>query len=346
MGKSVHTLCTPPLDIRLALVPVHPRLPSISTMTKRRRRFNIRAHQLFSSAGGPSMAAPLQTLARHSLIATLGPDRDPQNACILFATIPSEIRNNIFSLALYSYYDTARPYPEYSFYSRPGYRFHRRIDTALLATCRRIYSETHDLPISQNEHVFWCGRGPSSVSIEGALRRYFERLTEEQLSAVVQAHFFTQLFWLEGTFPTICTLPVMKAKHIKITVRYTDWWYWENNVPLAMKSQWIDNLKFIAGLQSLEVELETIERDKTQMETIAQNMLRWRIPLTGRVLTTEGNPIVSERIQGPSRYKDGAIEYSTALGGWVPIGNINEPPEPRYLQYVVLILLWTAKASK
>lgn len=57
----------------------------------------------------------------------------------------------------------------------------------------------------------------------------------------------------------------MRAKHIKITVRHTDWWYWESNVPLAMKSQWVDNLKFVAGLQSLEVELETIERDKAQV---------------------------------------------------------------------------------
>lgn len=191
----------------------------------------------------------------------MGAARDPQNACVLFTTIPPEVRNNIFSLALYGYDDTARPYPEYSFYSRPGYRFRRRIDTALLATCRRVYGETHDLPISQNEHVFYSGRGPSFVPIGGGPEKYFERLTEEQLSAVVHVHFFTQLYWLEGAFPNICKLPVMRAKHIKITVRHTDWWYWESNVPLAMKSQWVDNLKFVAGLQSLEVELETIERD-------------------------------------------------------------------------------------
>ena len=78
-------------------------------------------------------------------------------------------------------------------------------------------------------------------------------------------HFFTQLFWLEKTFPMICKLSLVKAKHIKVTVRHTDWWYWESNAPLAMKSQWVDNLRYIAGLQSLEVELETIEQNKAQV---------------------------------------------------------------------------------
>ena len=241
-------------------------------MTNRRRTLiDFRALQQISSDGPMTATVPptLPTLpvpppsSSHSLIATLEAARDPQNACLLFTILPPETRNNIFSLALCGYDDKDRPYPEYSYYSRPGYRFHRRIDTALLATCRRIYRETHDLPISQNEHVFWFKRGPSVSSLGPA--QYFERFTVEQQSAVKQVHFFTQLFWLEKTFPMICKLSLVKAKHIKVTVRHTDWWYWESNAPLAMKSQWVDNLRYIAGLQSLEVELETIEQNKAQV---------------------------------------------------------------------------------
>ena len=75
-------------------------------------------------------------------------------------------------------------------------------------------------------------------------------------------------------------------------------------------------------------------------------MLGWEIPLIGQVLTTKGNPIVSQKIQGTTRYTDSSLEYSTALSRWVRIGNINEPPEPRHLPYVVLTLLWTAKARR
>ena len=73
----------------------------------------------------------------------------------------------------------------------------------------------------------------------------------------------------------ICKLSLVKAKHIKVTVRHTDWWYWESNAPLAMKSQWVDNLRYIAGLQSLEVELETIEPNKVQV-SVLHNVLYYK----------------------------------------------------------------------
>ena len=214
--------------------------------------------------GAPPAPGTPKKPTNQSLIATLKGPCNPQRACVFFATIPAEIRNNIFSFALYAYDDKSRPYPSESHYSRPGYRFHRRIDTALLATCRRIYDETHDLPISQNEHVFWCGRGPSRRFSDDPTG-YFNRFTEEQKAAVVEVHFFTQLYWLEHEFLEVCKLPSMRPKYMKITVRHGDWWNWEDNRPLSMKSKWVDNLKFVQGLESLEVELESIERDKAQV---------------------------------------------------------------------------------
>ena len=204
---------------------------------------------------------------KHSLITTLGSIRDPQNCCVLFISVPTEIRSIIFSLALYGYDDETRPYPDDAYYSRPGYRFRRRIDTALLATCRRIYGETHDLPISQNEHIFWCGsqwRGPSR-KFRDQPAGYLRRLTGEQKPAVTQVHFFTQLIWLDYVFPKVCKLPNMRPKHIKITFRHTDWQYWDENAPLVMTSNWGDNLKFLHGLTTLEVELEALERDEAQV---------------------------------------------------------------------------------
>lgn len=236
-------------------------MPSSSSTTNKPNSFPIWSGWLRTRT---SQAGPPPKPTKHSLIATLKGPCDPQHACIFFATVPAEIRNNIFSLALRGYDDKSRPYPSESHYSRSGYRFHRRIDTALLATCRRIYDETHDLPISQNEHVFWWARGLSRP-FSGDPAGYFDRFTEEQKAAVVQVHFFT--YWLERETLEICKVPSMRTKHMKITIRHGDWWNWEINKRLSMQSRWVDNLKFVEGLQSLEVELETMERDRAQVRS-------------------------------------------------------------------------------
>lgn len=203
----------------------------------------------------------------HSLVATMSGSLDPQSSSPLFAIIPPEIRNRIFSFSLYSYDNTPRPYPDASYYSRPGYRYHQSINTALLETCKRIYTETHDLPVSQNEHVFWCSssRGPQRAFCDNP-SQYFQHFTEEQKAAVNQVHLFTQLFWLEGSpFRNFCNIQDIRPQYLKITIRHTDWWFWESNTPLRMASQWMDNLKNLDKLHIFDLELETMERDKDQV---------------------------------------------------------------------------------
>jgi hypothetical protein len=203
----------------------------------------------------------------HSLITTLQGDVNPQTGSPLFSAIPPELRNAIFRLMLTSYDDKLAPYPENNHYNRPGYRFRHRIDTTLLSTCRRIYREAHILPVSLNEHVFWAssGRGPPGVKYCDDPVSQLSRLTIEQREAVENVHLFTQLYWLEGSFPLLCNSDLFRTKHLKITVRHGDWWDWESNVPLVMQNGWTANLKAITNLESFEVELETMERDKSQV---------------------------------------------------------------------------------
>lgn len=204
---------------------------------------------------------------RQSLIATLQAGVNPQRDCPLFSTLPPELRNTIFRMVLTSYDDTTAPYPENNHYNRPGYRFRHRIDTALLSTCRRIYCEAHILPVSLNEHVFWAssGRGPPGLKYCDNPISQLSRLTIQQREAVKHVHLFTQMYWLEDTFPRLCNQDVFRMKHLKITIRHGDWWNWESNAPLAMQNSWTTNLKAIPTLESLEMELETMERDKSQV---------------------------------------------------------------------------------
>jgi hypothetical protein len=206
-------------------------------------------------------------------------DHDQQLGCPLFTRIPAELRNVIFPLALLRY--DLEPYTAdsetESYYTRPGYMHYKRIDTSLLATCRRIYIETHLIPLRINEHVFWCFRGPPNSYSDP--RSYFKRMKVDQQRAAVRAHFFTQMYWLEGSFPLMCDSQVMRyLTHIKITVRQTDWWFWENNHRLDMKKEWTRNLKALVDLKVLEVELECIDRDKDQVLYIIF-ILQWPLVL-------------------------------------------------------------------
>lgn len=225
----------------------------------------------------PVLGAPV--IYKNSLIASMEGRHNAQIESPLFSLIPAEIRNAIFILALTAYDDLSAPYPTPNVhYNRPGYRCEHRIDTSLLPTCRRIYTETHDLPIRLNEHVFWFkkDRGPPGVHYCDNPMAYFYDMTNEQRQAVETIHLFTELSWLEGTFPMVFEalpdLPGFRPKNLKITVRHGDWWFWGYmSPPLLFRKGWTESLSRIYGLETLEVELESVEKDKFQVNSLSLN---------------------------------------------------------------------------
>ena len=211
-------------------------------------------------------------------IQSLIDNHDPQDGCVLFTKLPAEVRNDIFALTLRQYYKESHRYDTTSYHSRPGYRAPLEVDTALLRTCRKIYLETRLLPIQQYEHVFWCRRGPGGSIFAGNPKSYFATGTfpHTLLPHVDTIQIFAQLYWLEQQFPAECrrlsTLPL--PRRLKITVRHSDWWYWESSTPLEMKKEWIEGLRHLhSGLQEFAVELETIERDKDQVSFLESDFL-------------------------------------------------------------------------
>ncbi|KAK0451349.1 uncharacterized protein EV420DRAFT_1560558 [Desarmillaria tabescens] len=274
-----------------------------------------------------------------NLIHTKPPEEcNPQTASPLFSAIPPEVRNIIFQLALCSYRDEARAYPGNAYYFRPGYEYGQRIDTALLLTCRRVYNETRLLPVICNEHVFWCFRGPPGSSAQPA--RYFRNMAEEQQDAVDCVHFFTQLFWLEENFAGACAIAEMRPRKLKITIRHSDWWYWEQNQRLALKGGWTDKIRLLKRLEEFEIELETFERDKDQMLAIAQRIRNWKIDLwDGRVLSTEGRPLVHGRWRGTSIF-EGNLGYDKVRNAWVHRSGVVGPAVP--LVYHTVTVKWVA----
>ncbi|KAJ7154723.1 hypothetical protein C8R46DRAFT_1118227 [Mycena filopes] len=148
----------------------------------------------------------------------------------------------IFKHALTEYDDLTRPYSN-EFYYRPGFEFAGRIDTNLLLTCRLIYLETHLAPISLNEH---------SGSFASDPERYFWRMTPQQRAAVRREGRRAQQLWAMGL-----TVP-----KLSITIRHSDWWYWEDHEDLRMQ----DPSQAMPGLQEIELELETLDEKREQLD--------------------------------------------------------------------------------
>ncbi|KAJ7763639.1 hypothetical protein DFH07DRAFT_812644 [Mycena maculata] len=250
---------------------------------------------------------------------------DPQAASPLYnGFIPPEIRNALFAaiLAEYTPADPALAYPV-SFH-RPGYTGPRTINVAFLLTCRRIYLETYHLPPQLASHVFWHapatgppGLGARFPDIHGiALEtHYFARLAPWQLSLVKEVRLFTQMFWLDQSFPGLCTSGVLPAavERLKITLRRGDWWWCERNYPfminphrggfLAEYNQdvvreergeaipWVEGawgaaLQRLPALKELEMEFETSKSRREELKKIVVRALRWRFPMGERGLLT------------------------------------------------------------
>ncbi|KAL9582724.1 MAG: hypothetical protein Q9203_005376 [Teloschistes exilis] len=250
-----------------------------------------------------AFAIAIRKTRRSSMCQVRTQDALPQKASPLYNKIPPEIRNTIFQLALTAYDDPTRKYRPAAHYYRPGFTCAHKIDTNLLLTCRRVYAETARLPASMNEHTSWYFRPPPGISKNeiplgnspGALVRQRDLRT---------IHVFAQQYWLEGAhggFAGFVRLwNIARPTHLKITIRHSDWWWWEVGEPIALDAKrqgrpsshhssrpsdpfepgsWGARFRDIEGLDVLQLELETLEYKKTELDAIIDQAKGWQFPL-------------------------------------------------------------------
>ncbi|MCJ1372782.1 hypothetical protein MMC20_004007 [Loxospora ochrophaea] len=224
---------------------------------------------------------------------------NPQYGCPFFNRIPGELRNQIFHLALTAYDDKSQPFDQHSYYYRPGFHYRKRIDTSLLRTCRLVHLETQLMPIQINDFIDWFGRGPPRG--RSGSETAFDKMTYEQRKAVRHIHYFTQQYALEGFGRRHEAIhPDVEPRTLKLTLRHSDWWWWERNSPLRLDAKragipspgqfkevseafedasWgtvIENLK---SLKKFVLELETVQDNKGQLENIVAHAAGWQFKL-------------------------------------------------------------------
>ena len=319
---------------------------------------------------------------------TSRPYINPQIASPLFSILPAEIRNHIFYYALLAYPDPARPYSRHSFWYRPGYTHARAIAVALLLTCRRVYLETDLSPVIHNEHIIW---GVEKSRLPSGSTNYLLQDRHMKLSQrnVVQCvHLFTQQFWLEDwknqwlAFTT--SWPEGGPKKIRITIRHTDWWYnlVGENSPLALdpkrkgrarvgdwvlddqpyeSGSWGSRFANLKGLKKLELELETIEVKRAELDAIIERARSWKFPLGDDNILVMDQESIEKSVWAGSKHVKGLNAPNAPTGSQLRQGSTAGfspfKSTPRSdteseelgledtLDYYVVLLTWRAQSK-
>jgi hypothetical protein len=86
------------------------------------------------------------------------------------------------------------------------------------------------------------------------------------------------MFWLENGKQLfyIFSIPQFRPTQLTITIRYTDWWFWEVDDTLHMEEGWLRYFKGNPGLRVLTVEYETLSRKKAEMMPIIRRNKQWK----------------------------------------------------------------------
>lgn len=263
-----------------------------------------------------------------------------QEVSPLFA-LPPEIRSHIFANALADYPDhrEAKQYSVNTYYSRPSYFARRRTDVALLATCRAAYNESWYMPFTQKEQIHWLGsreRAPPEYELSN-LQQDLCAVAEQQgedAAVIDRLRVFAQMWALESDYLAILLQTrYLQPRTITLTVRHTDWWFWEDDKPLRFKAEWLAaaSEKLQPVTNEIYIELETTKRREGQLTKIAQQMTEtWFFKKPdGTVLFADSSKgLKTERWTGTSIWdgmrwvrdeiSDGLIEYVIIVIQFLP----------------------------
>ena len=240
----------------------------------------------------------IETKTKKSLTIETSPTTENISKCNqqlqspLFGTLPAEIRNHIFSLALLQYEDLTQPYPENDFCYRPGHRARRILSTELLLTCRRIWLEANHWPMEQAVHSFWFdhNRRPSWTSRNAwnddvRFIRFMDNFSSKSSLRIKHIQVSAQMYWFEGSLVHSDIWDCLNNKSLNLdtftlTIKHTDWWNWESDSPLRFKEDRIRALLRTTGASRIAVfrlELETLEWNMNQLRPILDKLRSLKI---------------------------------------------------------------------
>ncbi|KAL4930448.1 uncharacterized protein BDV17DRAFT_39005 [Aspergillus undulatus] len=277
-----------------------------------------------------------------------------QTTSPLFTTLPPEIRTQIFTYTLSPFEDNSNPYQKETYWARPGYNAPQKTCTELLRTCKAIYAETWFLPFALAEHVFYLTGRDRAPGMRIAGKNRSGRAFGECLEMVHQVHnkktedegrapletgniqVFAQLYMLEpgDAFQRLLNTPYLRPRQVRLTIRYTDFWHWENNRRLYIDGKWVSVVRFPESVRRFVVDFESIDRRRGEVDIIAgQAVEKWVFRRTDdRVLTAKKEDLAVSRWTGSSMF--GSRRW------------IRDEVRPGELDYYVVTATWTVSRAQ
>lgn len=259
-----------------------------------------------------------------------------------FSVIPGEVRDKIFAYTLADYEDKSKPYDTTTPYTRPNYFAPRRSDTAILRTCKRVYKEAWFRPWVSAEHTFFLttiDRHPNKTTSPEEMQLLLYEIHADRGDPVEfeQVRVFPQLFMLEpgARLQEIFDLPGFNPVRVTITIRHTDWWWWELDKPLSIGSHWVKTCRLPSSVREVRMELESLERRKDQIDSIGREMCtKWQflrkddVLMVPRAALPGPDPFPVSRWSGPSTWngerwirdesRPETVDYYVATVAWAP----------------------------
>lgn len=134
--------------------------------------------------------------------------------------------------------------------------------------------------------------GPPTPTLTGpqAPAAFLGSLTPRQArsSQVAHIHLFTPLHWLEDGhhLRRLLAHPALDNRGLRtltLTIRHTDWWWWEAGAAPSMSDAWLRAFVAPPGLRELRVEYETLAcgRRRPHLDAIVARNKRWRLRVRG-----------------------------------------------------------------
>lgn len=338
----------------------HCRNLRLSTGPSRRTRYTQRRFPCLSQAA-ERKARRTVSIATDPTPANLA-KCNPQPQSRLFS-LPQELRDLIYAFALAPWDDRAHSYGTREYYYRPGHVAKQMVLTDLLLSCRRVWLEANTMAIKQWRPTFWYGRGPESKEwMHGMERghakhdRFVKKMTDNALRNVTNLNLHAQMYRIEpmgdpnsgeqniaALFDPALLRRGFCPRKLRVTIRHSDWWYWENDESLRLETPWVQALldsPLASCVENFELELETLERKKDQLQPIVDhlrtlsgaarrvNLLDADDTRATRLVCADEDPVISHWTG--RRFLD-----NEAWGHGADLG-------PRTLDYHIATLTWRA----
>jgi len=181
-------------------------------------------------------------------------------------------------------------------------------------------------------------RGPDGRTCTPACERFFRDLTPQAVQSLQKVRLFTQMFWLEegNQLFYILSIPQFRPTQLTITIRYSDWWFWESNAPLSMEEKWLRYFEGNPGLRVLRVEYETLSWKKAEMMRIIRRNKKWKLPVRREGGNFQKNELEGYLSAENTELKEWTWKGPSKLGGrsWMHHGTEDK------VEYVVVTDTW------